>query len=289
MGPYLNPIEARLASRSAGAATANSPSYRCPDHEALFDGRPALLMIARAPVELLDHRRPPTISSFFAQPDRGLTSLAAHLGRLAPASGVTRKNRAREQIAQRTAPAQRHPDPPAVFRPVMQHMAALAERPDVAVPAPAVGRIVVQMCGRQHDLRRADRLIPARRGGPTAVPIPPSLFHLVPPAAIAQVLHGIAMRSTTGLAITTGPDETDPVADLRPVDRVEVAQLRLDRHGLFRLRLRSGGTRRRRRPAPACPADRGRWLMRRRRSRWRLGRHGGRVGAACRRPSCRRC
>ena len=37
-----------------------------------------------------------------------------------------------EQVAQ-ACPAQRHPDPPAVFRPTVQQMIPLAQRPDVAV------------------------------------------------------------------------------------------------------------------------------------------------------------
>src|SRR3954467_175918 len=39
------------------------------------------------------------------------------------------------------------------------------------------------------------------------------------------------MRPAAGLAAALGAHEPDPVADLLPVDRVEVAQLRLDRHG----------------------------------------------------------
>ena len=92
-GPYLNP------NRSAPGFTFRRGGYRelalmpVPRSRGFVRWPPGASMIARAPAELLDHRRPPTISSFFAQPDRGLTSLAAHLGRLAPASGVTRKNR----------------------------------------------------------------------------------------------------------------------------------------------------------------------------------------------------
>ena len=71
---------------------------------------------------------------------------------------------AREQVAQRPSPAQGHPNPPAVLRPVMQHMAALAKRPDVAVPPPTVGRVVIEMGGRQHHLGCPDWCILGQGG-----------------------------------------------------------------------------------------------------------------------------
>ena len=74
--------------------------------------------------------------------------------------------------------------------------------------------------GRRGDLA-------ARRPARSAAPRPTSGRH--PGAA------RLAVGPAADLAAALGPDEADPVADLRPVDRVEVAQLRLDRHGLFRL------------------------------------------------------
>ena len=80
-----------------------------------------------------------------------------------------------EQVAQRPSPPQRHPDPPAVLRPVMQQVAPLAERPDVAMPAPTMSRIVVEVRRRQHHLGRPDRrsLGQGRRGDPVAPGDPP--------------------------------------------------------------------------------------------------------------------
>ena len=71
-----------------------------------------------------------------------------------------------EQVAQCPAPAQRHPNPPAVLRPVMQQVAPLAQRPDVAVPASTVRRVVIEMCSRQHDLGRPERHIAGQARGP---------------------------------------------------------------------------------------------------------------------------
>ena len=139
--------------------------------------------------------------------------------------------RPKEQVAQGPPSPQGHPNPPSMLWSVVQHVAPLAERPDVAMPATAMSWIMVEMCSRQHDLGRPERHIRGRQGDLTTSTVPPDLFRLIPPGAIAQVAHCRAMRPATDLAVPLGPDEPDPVADLRPVDRVEVAQLRLDRYG----------------------------------------------------------
>ena len=46
-----------------------------------------------------------------------------------------------------------------MLRAVMQQMAPLAQRSDVAVLAAAMRRVVVEMRRRQHDLGHADRRI----------------------------------------------------------------------------------------------------------------------------------
>ena len=61
---------------------------------------------------------------------------------------------AEKQITQCPSPAQRQSDPPPVLWPVVQQMAPLAECLDIAVPAPAVRGIMVEVGGRQHDLGR---------------------------------------------------------------------------------------------------------------------------------------
>ena len=91
-----------------------------------------------------------------------------------------------EQITQRPPSPQRQPDPAPVLRPVVQQMAPLAQGPDVAVPPPAMGGILVEMCCRQHDLGGPDRHIreQGRRGDPAAPAVAPGLPLLVPPAAV---------------------------------------------------------------------------------------------------------
>ena len=62
-----------------------------------------------------------------------------------------------EQVTQRPLPPQCQANPPSMLWPVVQQMAALAERLDVAMPAPAVAGIVVEMGSCQHDLGRPYR------------------------------------------------------------------------------------------------------------------------------------
>ena len=64
-----------------------------------------------------------------------------------------------EQVAQGPSSPQRQPDPPPMLGPVVQQMAALAECFDVAMPSPAMGRVMVEMGRRQHDLGRPHRRI----------------------------------------------------------------------------------------------------------------------------------
>src|SRR4051794_28796135 len=96
-------------------------------------------------------------------------------------------------------------------------MAPLAERLDVAVPPPAMGRVMVEVGCRQHHPGRPDRRsVPGRggRGELAALAVPPDPLFLVPPAAVAQMAHHGTMRSAADLAATLGPHEPDPVADL---------------------------------------------------------------------------
>ena len=74
--------------------------------------------------------------------------------------------------------------------PVMQQVAPLAERLDVAVPPPAMRGVVVEMCCRQHHLGRPYRLGLGRgRAGDLAASIAPALPRLVPRAGIPEMAH----------------------------------------------------------------------------------------------------
>ena len=128
-----------------------------------------------------------------------------------------------EQSAERAPAPEREPSAPQVFEPVVQQMAALAQGPDVAVPAATMARIMVEMRRRQHDLGRAERLGFGRHGhaDPATPAVAPGVLCLVPPAAITQMLHDRTMRSAAGLAAALGPHESNPAAELWPVDGIE--------------------------------------------------------------------
>ena len=142
----------------------------------------------------------------------------------------------REQVAQCSSFLERKPDLPTVLEAVVAQMATLAQGLDVTVSAATVRRIVVKVGGCEHHLGHANRHVGRRgRGGDLAVPpVTPDQTGLVPPPAIAQVAHCLAMRPATDLTLAAGAHESDPMAYLGPVDRVEIAQLPLDRHGLVR-------------------------------------------------------
>src|SRR5271156_3869637 len=117
-----------------------------------------------------------------------------------------------------------------MLRPVMQHMAALAQAAQVAEPV--VGGIAVEVRGSQHDPGGAqlDRLHQVGPAGRTAAPVTPSARCLVEPAPIRQAADLRQMRSATRLASPTGPLETDAPAQFAPVRRVEGPQFGTDGH-----------------------------------------------------------
>ena len=120
--------------------------------------------------------------------------------------------------------------------PVVQQVASLTQSPDVAVPATAMRGVMVEVgCGQDYLGGPDRRRFRWGRGGDFAASaIAPGLRFLVPPPAVTEMTHGLAVRPTTDLTLTAGTHEPNPMADLRPVNRVEVTELRLDRHGLVR-------------------------------------------------------
>jgi hypothetical protein len=117
---------------------------------------------------------------------------------------------------------------------IIQQMAALAERFDVAVPWPAVPWVVVEVgCGQHHLVVRGSvSSLRVGQGNLATFAIAPDPLRLVPPAAIAEMPDGGAMRPATDLATPPGPHEPDPVADLRPVDVIERGEMHGGRYGL---------------------------------------------------------
>ena len=116
--------------------------------------------------------------------------------------------------------------------PVVQEVAALAERLEIAMPRTAMRRIVVEMGRCQHNLGRPGRRVRGQggRGDFAALAIAPDTAVLVPPTAVAEMVDSPAVWPAARLAAAAGAHEADPVADLRPVDRIEEPQLRSYRH-----------------------------------------------------------
>ena len=109
-----------------------------------------------------------------------------------------------------------------MFRAVVDHMAALAERAQVA--GPRVARVMVEVRGGEHNSGLLEIVVLAV-GRPVHLPapaVPPGLVRLVEPAAVAEMMHDRAMRTAAGFTAPLGADEAHPSRKLRPVDRVEV-------------------------------------------------------------------
>ena len=141
-----------------------------------------------------------------------------------------------KQITQRLASEQGDPTPATVLGPVVDHVAALTERGEIGVRV--VGGVVVAVSRGQHH--PGPTQVPENVGGPghdahpSATPVTPRGGRRVPPAAIAEVDHGLPVWSPTTLASAPGAPEPDRDRELRPVNRVEEAMLAPDRHGVVR-------------------------------------------------------
>ena len=138
---------------------------------------------------------------------------------------------AAEQIAERLPLKQRAPSSPLMLRTVVDQMASLAEGREVGVGV--VGRVVISVSGGKDDFGSAGA---AQDVGtrPDPDPPPPTIAPAtrlsVPPAAIAEVIDHLTVRSPTALAPALRAAEADRHRQLAPVDRVEEAVLGPDRH-----------------------------------------------------------
>ena len=149
-----------------------------------------------------------------------------------------------EQVADRAHLKSIEPPASTMFGGVMDHMATLAERGEVA--RPVVAGIMVQVrAGKDHardaqmggrvdarESRLRPRQIIRRRqaANPPALPVAPACRVLVPPDAIAEVQHVAAVRAPAMLTTSLGAAKPDDVGQLAPVDRIEPAMFARDRH-----------------------------------------------------------
>jgi hypothetical protein len=139
--------------------------------------------------------------------------------------------RPEEKVADREPPPVSDPPLCQVMRPVVEHVTALAEGAEV--PQPVIGRVAVQMRGREHDACHSiptclDKVGPWGRA-PAA--IPPRRRLLVEPAPVRQATYESEVRPPAALARTSGALEANAPAQLTPVPRIERPQLTADGHG----------------------------------------------------------
>ena len=113
---------------------------------------------------------------------------------------------------------------------IVDHMASLAQRSEVA--GAVVAGIMVQVRARGVHPGGADDCgdVAIRYSDATSPPVPPVPAIGVPPATVAEVEDASAMRTPAMLATAFGAAEPDQPRQLGPIDRVEPAMFRHDRH-----------------------------------------------------------
>ena len=139
---------------------------------------------------------------------------------------------AAEQVTERLPPEHRPPPSALILRPIVDHVATLAEGREVAVSV--VRGVVIPVSSGQQDLCLAglpEDVRPYADPDPTASAIAPPAGLRVPPAAIAEVVDHSPVRPSAALAAASRPAEPDHGRELRPIDRIEEAVLGPDWHG----------------------------------------------------------
>src|SRR5262245_14025643 len=105
---------------------------------------------------------------------------------------------------------------------VMQDVTALAERPEIS--GAIVGRIVIEVSTGKDDAGDEERARPLVRRGKSLqhppLPVAPDAKLPVPPTAIPEMQHLLAMRAAAALAAPARPAEADSLGEFSPVDRV---------------------------------------------------------------------
>ena len=135
-----------------------------------------------------------------------------------------------QHVSQRPASIGVEPPPSPMLSCIVDHMAPLTERSEVA--GGVVGWIVVEVGARGVDPRHADNRChaKARCTNPPTTPIAPLSATGVPPASIAQMKHPLAMGALAMFAPAVCATETDQFRQFGPVDRIEPAMFGRDGH-----------------------------------------------------------
>jgi hypothetical protein len=137
-----------------------------------------------------------------------------------------------EQVTQRLPPEQRAPSTPLMLRPVVDHVAPLAEGREVGIRV--VRGVVITVRGGQNDpgpAGAAEDVSFSSDPDPPAPAIAPPAGICVPPAPVTKVVDQPSVWPSATLAAASGSTEPDHGRELRPVYGVEEAVLGPDRHG----------------------------------------------------------
>ena len=118
----------------------------------------------------------------------------------------------KEKITDRKTPPVSDPTLCQMVRPIVQHVATLAEGAEV--PQSVVGRVAIEMRGREHDARlpKPGRLDEIRPPGYSPTAIAPRGCPFVEPPPIRQAANEGEMRAPAALARTSGALEADAPA-----------------------------------------------------------------------------
>ena len=117
-----------------------------------------------------------------------------------------------------------------MVRPIVQHVAALTEGPQIFQPI--VGGITVEVRRCEHDARHPEPSC-LHKVGPTSwtsTAIPPGRRLFVEPAPVRQAAEQGEMGSAIALAPSSCALEADVAAQFAPVRGIEWSQLRADWH-----------------------------------------------------------
>ena len=139
--------------------------------------------------------------------------------------------RTEEEITECQTPPVGDPALHQMVRPIVQHVAALTEGPQIFQPI--VGGIAVQVRRCKHDAGHPEPSCLHKVGptGRTSTAISPCRRLFVEPAPVWQAAEQGEMGSATALAPSSGALEADVAAQFAPVRGIEWSQLRADWHG----------------------------------------------------------
>jgi hypothetical protein len=134
------------------------------------------------------------------------------------------------QVAQRAQAERVPPALPAMLGRIVEHVAALAQRGEIA--RHVVPRIMIEMRAGQHHIGRADagEVDAIADRDPPPPRRPPAPGACIPPAPVAEMCDEAPMRPRAAFAARAGTTEADRVRHLRPVDRIQPAVFGADRH-----------------------------------------------------------